>query len=255
MKVLLSPAKSIDSSDLSGNYPSSVPFFLKEAKQLVGKLKKMGAPALVQLMGISTDLAELNAMRYKNWKDPLEQSEEIVPALLAFSGEVYRGLDARSLSENELLQANQKLRILSGLYGILKPNDLMYPYRLEMGTKWMITPKVKNLYHFWGKKLSQHLNSELSEGEEIVNLASSEYFKAIDQKVLKARVITPVFKEFKNGEFKIVMMYAKHARGAMARYIVQNNISDPEELKLYNVDGYQFDVNSSTEDKWVFVRG
>lgn len=254
MKILLSPAKSIDTSNIKGSYDSSVPVFLKETNSLVSKLKKKKAKKLAEMMHISMDLAELNELRYKNWQEPLEQNEEVVPSILAFNGEVYRGLDAHSLSREELSLANEKIRILSGLYGILKPLDLMYPYRLEMGTSWQITPKVKNLYQFWGKKIAQQLNSEMHPGEELINLASTEYFKAVDKKTLKSKVITPVFKELKNGEYKVVMMYAKHARGAMARYIVQKNISSVDELKLYNVDGYSFDVNQSTDAEWVFVR-
>ena len=144
------------------------------------------------------------------------------------------------------------MRILSGLYGILKPLDVLYPYRLEMGTKWAVTPSKKNLYQFWGDKLANELNKE--EQEIIVNVASTEYFKAVNPKKLKARVITPVFKEFKNGSYQVVMVYAKHARGAMARFVVQHNISDPEELKLFNTDGYQYDDNLSTENEWVFTR-
>jgi len=254
MKILLSPAKSIDTSKVSSNYAVSHPLFLKESEQLIAKLKKMSAKKLAKLMHISTDLAELNELRFKNWEKPTVQTEEVVPAVLAFSGEVYRGLDALSLTEEELNRANDQIRILSGLYGILKPMDLLVPYRLEMGTSWLITPKVKNLYQFWGKKLAQQLNLESGKEEVIINLASVEYFKAIDKKILKSTVITPVFKEFKNGEYKIVMMYAKHARGAMARYIVKNNIQSAEELKLYSVDGYSFDVNQSTDAEWVFTR-
>lgn len=254
MKILLSPAKSIDTKDIQLYSEVSVPYFLKETNSLVSKLKKMKAKKLAEMMHVSMDLAELNELRYKNWQDPIVQTEEIVPCVMAFSGEVYRGLDARGFSKKELGLANQNIRILSGLYGILKPLDLMYPYRMEMGTKWEISPKIKNLYQFWGKKPAQFLNAEMEKGEVILNLASAEYFKAIDKKTLKAKVITPVFKEFKTGEFKVVMMYAKHARGAMARYCIENNISDPEELKLYNVDGYQFDVNQSNENEWVFVR-
>jgi cytoplasmic iron level regulating protein YaaA (DUF328/UPF0246 family) len=158
------------------------------------------------------------------------------------------------LTEEDLNRANDQILILSGLYGILKPMDLLVPYRLEMGTSWQITPKVKNLYQFWGKKLAQQLNLELGKEDVIINLASAEYFKAIDKKTLKSTVITPVFKEFKNGEYKIVMMYAKHARGAMARYIVKNKIETAEELKLYSIDGYSFDVNQSTVAEWVFTR-
>jgi len=254
MKILLSPAKSIDTTKVSAKYAVSHPVFLKESEQLIAKLKKMSAKKLEKLMHISTDLAELNALRFNNWEKPTVQSEEIVPAVLAFSGEVYKGLDAISLTEEELTYANENIRILSGLYGILKPLDLLVPYRLEMGTSWQVTPKVKNLYQFWGKKLAQQLNLESGKEDVVINLASVEYFKAIDKKTLKSTVITPVFKEFKNGEYKIVMMYAKHARGAMARYIVKNKIELAEELKLYNVDGYSLDVNQSTDSEWLFVR-
>lgn len=254
MKVLLSPAKSIDTSSIPNIKDTSVASFLKESEQLVNKLKKFSVKKLEAIMHISRDLAELNKERYSNWTIPLEKTEMIVPAAFAFNGEVYRGLDIQSFSDEELVKAQSVIRILSGMYGVLKPLDLMYPYRLEMGTKWQITPKHKNLYQFWGSKLSKFLNAELEKDEVLVNLASSEYFKAIDRKTLKAKVITPVFKEFKNGEYKIVMMYAKHARGAMARYIVQNNITNVDELKLYTVDGYSFDVNQSTEEEWVFTR-
>jgi cytoplasmic iron level regulating protein YaaA (DUF328/UPF0246 family) len=254
MKILLSPAKSIDTSKVTETYPVSHPLFLKESEQLITKLKKMSAKKLAKLMHISPDLAELNEIRFKNWEKPTVQTSEVIPAVLAFSGEVYRGLDALSLTEEDLNRANDQILILSGLYGILKPMDLLVPYRLEMGTSWQITPKVKNLYQFWGKKLAQQLNLELGKEDVIINLASAEYFKAIDKKTLKSTVITPVFKEFKNGEYKIVMMYAKHARGAMARYIVKNKIETAEELKLYSIDGYSFDVNQSTGAEWVFTR-
>lgn len=254
MKILLSPAKSIDTSKVEKIYNSSSPGFLKETNQLVSKLRKMNAQKLSKLMSISKDLAELNIMRYKNYEDPLVQSDEVVPSILAFSGEVYRGLDAHQLSEKELIYSNEKIRILSGLYGILKPMDLLYPYRLEMGMKWEVSPNCKNLYQFWSKKVTQQLKSELDKEEVIVNLASNEYFKVIDRKLLKNKIITPVFKEFKNGEYKIVMMYAKHARGAMARWLIQNEISDVEELKNYQVDGYLFDENLSNDSDWIFTR-
>lgn len=254
MKIILSPAKSIDTNNIPYIPEITVSSFLKESEQLVNKLKKMSVKKLVKLMHISTDLAELNQYRFQNWTLPNTQTEEISPAVMAFNGEVYKGLDARTFSSEHLQKMQEKIRILSGLYGILKPLDLIYPYRLEMGTKWAVTPKQKNLYHFWGSKLSRFLNSEMEKEEVLINLASSEYFKALDRKTLKSKIITPVFKEFKNGEFKIVMMYAKHARGAMARYIILNDIKDPEELKLYNVDGYTFDVNNSTEEEWLFVR-
>jgi cytoplasmic iron level regulating protein YaaA (DUF328/UPF0246 family) len=254
MKILLSPAKSIDTTKVKGSYSFSIPYFINDSEKLVQKLKRIKANKLADMMHISMDLAELNEQRFTNWQVPSQQTAEIVPSVLAFSGEVYRGLDAHSLDKAELSRANEKIRILSGLYGMLKPLDLMVPYRLEMGTKWEISPKTKNLYQFWGKKIAEELNREMSASEVVINLASTEYFKAVDKKTLKAKVITPMFKDFKNGEYKIVMMYAKHARGAMARYIVKNDITDPEELKLYNVDGYSFDVNQSTETELVFVR-
>lgn len=254
MKILISPAKSIDISKAPTIEQFTIPVFLNETQKLVAKLKKIKAKKLAEMMHISTDLAELNESRYRNWQEPLKPTNVISPCVFAFNGEVYKGLDAHSLNEGELMRAQDQLRILSGLYGVLKPLDLMYPYRLEMGTKWAISPKLKNLYQFWGKKIAQQLNSELKENEAVINLASSEYFKVVDKKTLKNQVITPVFKEFKNGEYKIIMMFAKHARGAMARYIIQNNIAEPEELKAYTVDGYQFDVNQSTETEWVFVR-
>ncbi len=254
MKILISPAKTIDIKEIESLLEYSIPHFLKESNQLVSKLKKLSVKKLENLMHISTDLAQINHARFQNWTEPIEYSTNVSPAIFAFNGEVYKGFNAASLSQEELISTQNTVRILSGLYGILKPLDLLFPYRLEMGTKWAVTPKQKNLYQFWGAKLSRYLNDEMEKGEVIINLASTEYFKAIDKKVLKHKVITPVFKEFKNGEYKIVMMYAKHARGAMARYIVINNIQNPEELKLYNVDGYSFDANQTTDSEWVFTR-
>lgn len=254
MKIVISPAKSIQFNKIESSSIATVPVFLKETESLVSKLKKLSSKKIAAMMHLSTDLADLNYHRYQNWESPLVESETIFPAVSAFNGEVYKGLDAQTLSANEMDRVQNNLRILSGLYGILKPMDLVYPYRLEMGTKWTITPKTKSLYAFWGKKIAEQLNSEMEKDEVLINLASSEYFKAVDLKSLNARVITPHFKDFSNGQLKIVMIYAKHQRGAMARYIIKNNIVNPEELKLYNVDGYSFDVNSSTENDWVFVR-
>jgi len=254
MKVLISPAKTIDIKELDKSFDYSVANFLTESSQLVKKLKKFSVKKIEALMHVSTDLAQINYTRFQNWSEPIEINSAVSPAIFAFNGEVYKGFDAQSLTEEQLESAQNKVRILSGLYGILKPLDLLFPYRLEMGTKWSITPNHKNLYQFWGKKLSLFLNNEMEKGEVIINLASNEYFKAIDQKQLKHAIITPVFKEFKNGEYKIVMMYAKHARGAMARYIVTNKIESAEELKLYNVDGYSFDANQSSENEWVYTR-
>jgi cytoplasmic iron level regulating protein YaaA (DUF328/UPF0246 family) len=254
MKILLSPAKSLQLTDNWKAPLATQACFLEESEKLIKKLQKLSTKKIAKLMTISTDLAELNHTRFNQWIKPLEVSENIIPAIFAFNGEVYKGFDASSLTELQLIRAQESVYILSGLYGLLKPLDLLYPYRLEMGTKWQISTSQKNLYDFWKKKLTNHLKSELAVNETIVNLASTEYSKAIDFKLIKNKMVTPQFKEFKNGDFKVVMMYAKHARGAMARYIVQKKLNEIEELKLYNVDGYSYDEKQSTETEWVFVR-
>lgn len=253
MKVLLSPAKAIDMSKTLQTKEVSEPVFMTEAETLIGKLKKLSSKKIGKMMDLSDDLAELNHQRYQDWKTSTEMNSDNGHVAAIFNGEVYRGLDATSFSTKELAIAQDKVRILSGVYGVLKPLDVIYPYRLEMGTKWAVTPAKKNLYQFWGKKIAEQLNSENETGITI-NLASTEYFKAVDKKTLKGRVITPTFKEFKNGEYKVIMVFAKQARGTMANYIVKKNINDPEQLKLFNTDGYSFDVNQSTENDWVFVR-
>lgn len=254
MKVLLSPAKSIDT-----NTNTKVPFettaqFLKEADHLMGKLSKLSADRLMKLMHVSNDIAELNVNRNKSWQLPTVSTDEIKPAVTVFTGEVYRGLDVQSFSDEDFAFANENLRILSGLYGLLRPLDLMYPYRLEMGTKWQITPKIKNLYAYWDDKLNKALSKELKQDEVIVNLASTEYFKAIQPKKIKHRIVTPVFKDFKNGAYKVIMMYAKNARGQMAGFIVRNKITDAEQIKNFDLNGYRFDANLSADDEWVFTR-
>lgn len=253
MKILISPAKSIDEKALKSSV-STIPIFQNEAQKIVKNLRNFKVEDLKNLMSISEDLVQLNWKRYKNWKKSTSEDQALITAGFAFSGEVYRGLDLSSLSEKELEIANKDLRILSGMYGILKPSDLIYPYRLEMGTRFSPIEDQKNLYEFWKDKIAKTLKKELEKNEVIVNLASNEYFKAVDIQQIKNRIITPVFKEFKNGKFSIVMMYAKHARGSMARYLIQNQLTNIEELKLYNIDGYSFDANQSTDNEWVFVR-
>ena len=253
MKILLSPAKAMDMSKTLKTTSTSSPVFLTEAESLIGKLKKLSSKKIGEMMHLSKDLSDLNHQRYQEWTTSAELNGNNIQVSAGFDGEVYRGLDAPSLNAKELEIAQDKVRILSGVYGVLKPLDVIYPYRLEMGTKWAVTPAKKNLYQFWGKKIAEQLNAENETGITI-NLASTEYFKAVDKKTLKGRVITPTFKEFKNGDYKVIMVFAKRARGSMARYIVQNNISDPEQIKLFDTDGYSFDVNQSTEDDWVFVR-
>lgn len=253
MKIILSPAKNLNEQVLE-NHSSSFPLFEKEANQLVKDLKKLKKVGLQELMGISLDLAELNAHRFKKWKKASKNADGAQSAVYTFDGEVYRALNVHTLTEEQQTTLNDRVRILSGLYGMLKPMDLIYPYRLEMGTKFSCKPDQKNLYEFWGDKVTKALKKELAKDEVVINLASSEYVKVIKPSLLKNKMITPVFKEFKNGAFSVVMMYAKHARGAMARYLVENELSDVEELKLYQVDGYQFDEKQSTDTEWVFIR-
>lgn len=254
MKILLSPAKSIHQDKTYENLVSTEIEFKNETNALAKKLQKLSVKKMEKLMHISSELAHLNVQRYADWNEEINENTASFPAIYGFNGEVYKGFEADTLSEKQLLYAQENVRILSGLYGILKPLDLIAPYRLEMGTKWNITPKTKNLYQFWDKKITTYLNKELKENEPIINLASSEYFKAVDVKTLHSKVFTPVFKEFKNGDYKIIMMFAKHARGAMARFIVDNELENPEDLKLFSKDGYGFDANLSSETEWVFTR-
>ena len=256
MKIVLSPAKSLDLEAFISPIEPSIPHFVEEADYLAKKMQKNSVKKIAALMHLSSDLAHLNFERYQQWEKPVQKTAMHKEAGFAFSGEVYRGLQLNTFSPELLQKAQERIRILSGLYGVLKPLDLMYPYRLEMGTKWTITPKTKNLYSFWGSKIANYLNEDFGEESNpvLINLASTEYFKSVDLKKLKARVITPVFKEFKNGEYKIVMMFAKHQRGAMARFILENDIHDPEMLKTYVGDGYQFEINQSSENEWVFIR-
>lgn len=198
------------------------------------------------------DLANLNHARFQHWSTELPM--EWLPAAAIFTGEAYKGLNYNELSESNKYKAQERLRILSGLYGLLKPADLILPYRLEMGTPFQPTPKETSLYSFWRPKLTKHLAKELSTDEIIINLASAEYSKAIDFKKLKKRVITPIFKEYKNGKFSTVMIFAKHARGSMSRYLIENEMEDIEQLKTYNVDNYEYDAKQSTENEWVFIR-
>ena len=254
MKILLSPAKSLDTNPTVSVTEFSIPVFIDQADFLAQKLSKLSAKKLGELMHLSDALAELNANRYKNWVKPTNPTVEIKPCGFMFTGEVYKGLDIMSLSKSHILKAQDQIRILSGLYGLLKPLDLMYPYRLEMGTKWEISPKIKNLYAYWGKQIALQLASETAENEVILNLASNEYVKVVDRKSLNRQIITPVFKELKGDQFKVVMMYAKHARGAMARYVIEQDINDVNELKGYDVDGYRYHESMSTETEWVFTR-
>jgi cytoplasmic iron level regulating protein YaaA (DUF328/UPF0246 family) len=252
MKIVISPAKSLDFETKVPTTKFTQGIFLNEAEKLHGVLKKKSPKKLSELMSISTKLGELNWERNQNWHRPFSL-ENAKQAVFAFKGDVYIGLDAYSLSSEQIKQLQNKLRILSGLYGLLKPLDLMQPYRLEMGTKLKISTK-NNLYQYWGDKITEELNNELSNEELLINLASNEYFKSINTKLLKAPVITPVFKDYKNGELKIISFFAKKARGLMVRYIIENDIEKVEDLKGFNYDGYAFDNNLSAKNQLVFTR-
>ena len=252
MKILLSPAKNLtDQSTLT--FKGTVPVFEKEAYQLVKDLKKIKKVGLQELMDISVDLAAQNVLRFKQWKKASLQPENALPAVEVFDGEVYRALSVSTLDSTKFDSLNNQLRILSGLYGILKPFDLIYPYRLEMGTKLPIG-ESKNLYDFWKKTVTASLNKELKKGELFVNLASNEYFSVIDTKALKVPVITPDFKDYKDGKLKMISFFAKKARGMMVRYIIDTNAETIEDLKGFNYEGYQFDANLSKGNHLVFTR-
>lgn len=252
LKILLSPAKSIDADAPCFEQPS-IPDFESDAEDLILKLKKMSPKALCTLMSISDDLAQMNWSRFQDWRCLAENNKAIQP-VFAFTGEVYRGLDALSLKSDEINYSQDIIRVLSGLYGILKPLDGISPYRLEMGTKFSSIKGQGNLYEFWGERITKNLNTDLNMDDVIINLASKEYSKVIKFKQISQKVITPVFKDYKNGQLKTIMMYAKKARGTMARYIVQNKLQNVEGLKNYTIDSYGFDEKLSTEKEWVFIR-
>lgn len=254
MKILLSPAKSLDFERTIKTPEETKAPFLENADYLAKKLGRLSKKKLGELMHLSEQLTDLNYDRYQSWQKPEKSGDKVKPAITVFTGEVYKGFEVETLSQTDLKNAQKQVRILSGLYGLLRPLDLMYPYRLEMGTKWNVTPKTKNLYDYWGSRIAEFLNDETSSDEVIINLASNEYFKAVDKKTIQPRIITPVFKELKGDKYKIIMMYAKHARGAMARDIVKNQYKNADDLKGYNVDGYSYNEGLSTDDEWVFVR-
>ena len=252
MKLVISPSKSLNyESELPSSF-STESYFLSEAKQLNDLLKKKSAKDLSDLMHISPNLGQLNYERNQTWS-LLFNSKNSRPAIYAFSGDVYRGLDAYTIQESKLDALQNTVRILSGLYGLLKPMDLLQPYRLEMGTKFPVGAS-KNLYEFWRQKVTSAINDDLKEGELFVNLASQEYFKAIDVKSLKVPVIHVDFKEFKNDQYKTIAIFAKLARGHMARFIIEKSVETIEGLKTFAVEGYGYDTNLSTDTKLVFTR-
>ncbi|MGY3792774.1 peroxide stress protein YaaA [uncultured Aquimarina sp.] len=253
MKIVVSPAKSLDFETALPTQKYTEPSFLVEAEKLNTILQKKSPKNLSDLMSISDKLAQLNWQRNQDWSLPFTQ-ENARPAVYAFNGDVYTGLDGYSIPEDKLDVLQDKLRILSGLYGILKPLDLIQPYRLEMGTKLKVG-RSNNLYEFWKKQLTEQLNNELKDDELFVNLASNEYFSAIDKKALKVPVITPQFKDWKGDKLKMISFFAKKARGMMVRYIIDTGAETIEDLKGFNYDGYGYSEEYTTKpNELVFVR-
>lgn len=252
MKFLISPAKTLDTTSKPSVSEYSQPRFLTQSQQLIDTIKPYTPAQIASLMKLSDKLATLNVERYQTW-DKAHSTDNSRPAVYTFMGDVYTGLDAYSLSPEEMNYAQDHLRILSGLYGLLKPLDLMQAYRLEMGTR-LENQKGTNLYQFWGDTIVDSLNEELSEGELLVNLASNEYFKAVNTKRLKTTLISPNFLDEKNGQFKVISFYAKKARGLMSRYLIENRCETIEELKRFDLAGYRYDAERSTKHEPIFIR-
>jgi cytoplasmic iron level regulating protein YaaA (DUF328/UPF0246 family) len=254
MLIFLSPAKSLDFKTPPQVATYTLPAYLEQSEILIKQLRKLSPADIANLMTLSDPLALLNFNRYADWQLPFTP-QNAKPAVLAFDGDVYDGLAAREMGSDDLDFAQQHVRILSGLYGMLKPLDLMQPYRLEMGTKFANT-KGKDLYAFWGETLLDGINAELAEMPYpvVINLASEEYFKAAVGRKLNGRLIQPVFEDWKAGKYKIISFYAKRARGLMTRYAVVNRLSDPEGLKGFDYDGYAFVPEASDDKSWVFRR-
>lgn len=253
MIIIISPAKKLGKPVLNKKINSNIEF-PKESKDLMKVLKKLKAEDLSKLMKISPNLGELNYERNLKWEYPFTSKEQGL-ALHMFQGEVYRGIDIETFTDDDFEFAQEHLRILSGLYGLIKPADTILPYRLEMGTK-LETSKGKNLYEFWENKITEKLNNHISEqGDNVlINLASNEYYKVVKPKLLNAKVITPIFKDEKNGEYKTIAFYAKKARGMMTRFIIKNRLNNIEEIKEFNDEKYSYNEELSSENKLVFVR-
>ncbi len=254
MLTVLSPAKTLDFETPAPVKPTTQPELLDSSEKLVDILSTKSPHDLQQLMGISDALAELNVERFHQWNRPFT-TENAKAALLAFKGDVYVGLDAPSLSKGDLDFAQDHLRILSGLYGVLRPLDLMQPYRLEMGIK-LDNPEGSNLYHFWGEQITEKLNESLAKSgsSTLLNLASNEYFKSVKKKTLDGDIISPAFKDWKNGQYKMISFFAKKARGTMAAWVIKERINDAADLKAFDLDGYVYNPELSDEATPVFTR-
>jgi len=254
MLFLLSPAKSLDFDPVGAEVPHTQPLFVKQSTELISLLREKSPQQIAELMSLSDTLLGLNVARYAAWR-PKFTAKNAKQAVLAFNGDVYEGLDAKSLSADDLGWVQDHVCILSGLYGVLRPLDYMQPYRLEMGTP-LANAHGSNLYKFWGAKISHYLNERLQRDVSpvVVNLASQEYFKAVDAKVLKARVVECVFEERKGDQYKIVSFYAKRARGLMARYAATHRVVTPHQLEGFDAEGYAFNAAASRTDRLVFRR-
>ncbi len=254
MLIVISPAKSLDFKTLPKTQHYTMPDMLEESEKLVGRLRKMKPKDLSDLMGISANLGQLNYERYQTWSLPFTP-ENAKQAVLAFNGDVYQGLDANSLDEDQLLLLQDKLRILSGLYGVLRPLDLVQPYRLEMGAK-LKYQRSEDLYAFWKNKITTSVKDAITESGSnvLLNLASNEYYKSIDSKKLGAEIVTPAFKDLKNGKYKMISFYAKKARGLMTRFVVENDIKKVEDLQAFDSEGYVFNPRLSKAGAPVFTR-
>ena len=254
MLALISPAKTLDYESALPTDQHTLPRLLEHSQQLIDVSRKLSASEIASLMSVSEKIAQLNVARFREWQPEFNFSNAR-QAIFAFKGDVYTGLDAYDLTSQDLEFAQTHLRMLSGLYGLLRPLDLMMPYRLEMGTK-LANARGHNLYEFWGDKITQLVNADLEEANSdlLVNLASDEYYKSVKESKVKAKIIKPVFLDQKNGKYKVISFYAKKARGLMARYIIQNQLNRVEDLKSFNIDGYYFDAVSSIQGELVFKR-
>jgi cytoplasmic iron level regulating protein YaaA (DUF328/UPF0246 family) len=254
MLIVISPAKTLDYDTPPKTRTFTIPDYLDDSQILIERARQYSALDIAELMDVSMKIAELNFERFEQWHTPFTP-DNAKQAVLAFKGDVYTGLDAESFSAADFKFAQSHLRILSGLYGLLRPLDLMQAYRLEMGRK-VDTERGKNLYEFWGGKITEGLNKQMKKLKSpyLINLASNEYFKAVKPKLLDGEIITPEFKDWKNGQYKMMGVYAKKARGQLSRYVIQNKLTDPEEMKAFDVDGYGFNEEMSSGNKWVFTR-
>ena len=254
MLIVVSPAKTLDYETPAKTRVYTIPDYLDDSQELIHRLRRMSSLDIAEMMKVSKKIADLNFDRYEAWKKKFTE-KNARQAVLAFKGDVYTGLDAESFTAKDFKFAQNHFRVLSGLYGLLRPLDLMQPYRLEMGTK-LDTDRGNNLYEFWGSTITEGLNKQLKKikSDVLINLASNEYFKAVKSDLLNTKVITPVFKEFKDGNYRFVTLYAKKARGFMCDYIIRNHLEDLEDVKSFNTQGYRFNEYISSDDEWVFSR-